>query len=450
MEPKTSVWAWIRKTAALALPRSRFARSVATLAGGTALGQVITVLAFPILTRLYTPEDFGVLAVYTSILGILSVIASWRYELAIPLPEGDEDAANLLILSMGIVVLMSLLVGLGVWFLGLQMVQWTNAPALQPYLWLLPVGVLLVGTYQVFNYWAVRKQAFDRIARTKINQGLGAVIIQTTFGLLKLGHLGLLIGHVMGQGAGVTTLAVLVHREDKRALQSISSEGVRCMARRYQRYPLLSSFSGLINSAGLQLPAILLSSFYSLQVAGWFILGQRVIGAPMGLVGQAVSQVYLGEAAQLARQSPSSLLSLFLKTARKLLLLGIAPLGLLALSGSWLFTQIFGDSWRDAGTYVQVLSLMFLAQFVVAPLSQTLNVLERQDWQLGWDIGRLSGVIGTLFIAYKFCWSPLWAIAAYSLFMFISYLSLFGLSLRALLLRKVSHDGQTLSEKTNG
>jgi O-antigen/teichoic acid export membrane protein len=411
------------------------------LAGGTALGQAITVLVAPLLTRLYTPEDFGVLAVYTSTLGILSVIASWRYELAIPLSERDEDAANLLVLSIGIVALMSLLVGLGTWLGGEQIVQWLNAPGLRPYLWLWPIGVLLVGTYQVFNYWAVRKRAFDRIARTKINQGLGAVAIQTVFGLLKLGPLGLLIGHVVGQGAGTTTLAILAHREDKKALHSISFGGVRRMARRYQRYPLLSSFSGLINSVGLQLPAILLASFYGLQVAGWFTLGQRVIGAPMALVGQAVSQVYLGEAAQLARQNPSSLRSLFLKAASRLLLLGLAPLGLLALSGPWLFAQIFGAGWRDAGIYIQVLSLMFLVQFVVVPLSQTLNILERQDWQLGWDIGRLLTVTGTLLIARMLGWLPSWAIAAYSMAMLISYIALFGLSLRALLFKeKVSRD----------
>jgi len=292
--------------------------------------------------------------------------------------------------------------------------------------------VLLVGTYQVFNYWAVRKRAFGRIARTRINQSLGAVAIQTVFGLFKLGSLGLLIGHVVGQGAGTTTLAILAHREDKKALYSISFGGVRRMARRYQRYPLLSSFSGLINSVGLQLPAILLASFYGLQVAGWFTLGQRVIGAPMALVGQAVSQVYLGEAAQLARQNPSSLRSLFLKTASRLLLLGLAPLGLLALSGPWLFAQIFGAGWRDAGIYIQVLSLMFLVQFVVVPLSQTLNVLERQDWQLGWDIGRLLVVMIALLVAYTLSWSSVGAVAMYSVAMLIAYVTLFGLSLSAL------------------
>lgn len=423
----------LRATLEKVLPKGQLARSVTVLVGGTASGQALLVIASPLLTRLYAPEDFGTLAVYTSILGIISVVASLRYELAIPLPEKDEEAVNILVLSLGIVIVMSLLVGLGIWVLGDQIVLWVNAPALKPFLWLLPLGVCTVGTYQVFNYWAVRKQAFGRIARTRVNQGLGTVLTQIGLGFLKLGPLGLLIGHIVGQGAGTTTLAALVYREDKQALETVSLREVRHMAWRYQRYPLLSSLSGLINSAGLQLPALLLASFYGLQVAGWFTLGQRVIGVPMSLVGQAVSQIYLGEAAQRARQNPGSLHSLFLKAAHRLLLLGIVPLGVLALSGPWLFAWIFGDSWRDAGTYMQILSLMFLIQFVVVPLSQTLNILERQAWQLGWDVGRLLLVMIALLVAYTLSWPPVGAVAMYSVAMLVSYIALFGLSLRALL-----------------
>ncbi len=138
------------------LPKSSFARNVAVIAGGTAAGQSIVVLASPIITRLYTPEEFGVLAVYTSFLGILSVLASLRYELAIPLPEKDRDAASLLVLSLGIVVFMSLFIGVGIWILGDYIIHWFNTPALHAYLWLLPLGVLMTGVYQVFfrlYYW---------------------------------------------------------------------------------------------------------------------------------------------------------------------------------------------------------------------------------------------------------------------------------------------------------
>lgn len=98
------------------LPRGSFVRNVAVLAGGTAAGQAIVVLASPVLTRLYTPEDFGVLAVYASLLCVLSTVATLRYELAIPLPKRDEDAAALVVLCLVIVLGMSLLVAMGFGF----------------------------------------------------------------------------------------------------------------------------------------------------------------------------------------------------------------------------------------------------------------------------------------------------------------------------------------------
>jgi len=434
-----TAWDWVKKRATLALPRGQLFRSVITLAGGTALGQVVTVLASPVLTRLYAPEDFGVLAVYSSVLGIVSVIASLRYELAIPLPEDDKDAAALLVLSLGVVTAISLLTGVSVWLLGEQITVWANAPALQPYLWLLPLGVGMVGTYQVFNYWAIRKGAFGAIARTRLYQGVGASLTQISLGFLRVGPLGLLTGQVVGQAAGITTLAALTHMRDKITLEAMTMARVSDIARRYQRFPKLSCFSGLINSAGLQLPALLLASFYGPQVAGWFALGQRVVGMPMSLMGQAVAQAYMGTACHLVRQNSRELRLFFVKTAVRLFFLGSIPVTLIAVGGPCLFTRLFGTGWGEAGLYMQVLALMLLPQFVTVPLSQTLNILEHQDWQLGWDLGRLLLVIGSMCLAYWLGGTPRQTIVAYSLSMFIAYAVLFSLNVHILNVRVNNH-----------
>lgn len=371
------------------LGRGSFARNVAVLAGGTALGQAISVLASPILTRLYTPDDFGVLAVYSSLLTVLSVVASWRYELAIPLPERDEEAVNLVALSLGIVVLMSCGVGIGTWLLGNQIVQWVNAPTLRFYLWLIPIGVLLVGSYQVFNYWAVRRQAFEAIAKTRFNQGAAATLTQIAGGFVRDGPMGLIVGQIVGQCAGLVALARLIRSVGKAGLETIGWINLKRIANRYRKFPCLSSFSGLMNSAGLQIPTLLLASLYGAQVAGWFALAQRVVGTPMSFVGQAIAQVYMGTGSRLVHRDVRALRSLFLKTAARLVLIGGIPLGILAIVGPALFTRIFGSNWENTGYYVQILCMASLAQFVIVPLSQTVNILERQDWQLKWDIFRL-------------------------------------------------------------
>ncbi len=435
MGPKVTAWDWVKKRAALALPRGRFTRSVITLAGGTALGQAIVVLASPVLARLYTPEDFGILAVYSSMLGIISVVASLRYELAIPLPEDDRDATALLVLSLGIVVVVSLLTGIGIWLSGKQITRWANAPDLQPYLWLLPLGIGMVGSYQAFNYWAVRKQAFGRIATTRLYQGAGAVTIQITFGLLKIRPFGLLLGQIIGQAAGAASLAKLTSR----TASSISFVRIARIAKRYCRFPLFSSPSGLLNSMGLQLPAILLTAFYGPQVTGWFALGQKVVGLPMSLLGQAVAQVYLGTVSGLHRENNADIELIFLKTARRLLFWGSIPVVILVLIGPQLFSFLFGSGWREAGSYVQLLAVMFLFQFIIVPLSQTMNILERLDLQFAWDCFRLVLVLGTIWGISQLGGSAKQAVAGFSIASSLAYVTLFCLNLTAIRSWKKKH-----------
>lgn len=184
------------------LPKNTFARGVTILVGGTASAQILLVLAAPVLTRLYTPEDFGLLAVYASLLALIGVVSSLRYELAIPLPEDEVEAANVAVLCLILVGLSTLLTGVLVWLLGSMVAEALGVPTLANYLWLLPVGVLLSGAYSVFNYWAVRTKRFTAIAGTKLRQALAILAIQLA--AFKLGGIALLFGQVAGQGVGTT------------------------------------------------------------------------------------------------------------------------------------------------------------------------------------------------------------------------------------------------------
>ena len=392
------------------LPRNRFVRNVGVIFGGASLGQGIVILASPLLTRLYTPENFGVLAVYASLLGIVAVVASLRYEAAIILPERDEDAAKLLILCLGILVLMSLLVGIAVGFLGDQIVRLTKTPTLGPYLWLLPLSVLLVGIYQVFNHWAVRKRAYTHIARTRLSQGIGQTLTQTALGFFpKLGSIGLIAGQVVAQAAGSTTLATLARR-DKVAFKAVRLAGLCRAAHRYRRFPMLSCGSALLNSIGLYGPALLLAAFYGPQVAGWFALSQRVVAVPLAVLGNAVGYVYDGEFAYAASHSDERLSPLFWRTVKVMSSVGLLVVVLVTLPAPWSFPIVFGREWGEAGVYVQVLSLMFLARFVSTPIAGTLDVLERQDLHLLREIARVVLMSGAVSLAWGLGEGPLVAV----------------------------------------
>ncbi len=153
---------------------SSFASDVLKLVGGTTFAQALAILAVPVLTRIYAPEAFGVAALSTAITGIVAVISGLRYELAIMLPEKDEDAANVLGLSLLIVAGMSALMGLVVWLGQEWLVRLLNAPGLAPYLWLAQIAVFLSGTFLALNGWNSRTKRFGRLSIARGQTGGGA------------------------------------------------------------------------------------------------------------------------------------------------------------------------------------------------------------------------------------------------------------------------------------
>ena len=409
-----------------AFPHGTFRRHVLVLAGGTAIAQTLGVLTAPFLSRIYAPSDFGVFSVYVSILSVLLSIASLRYEFAIPLCETDEDALQVLALALLLVPIMTVLSVAALWVFRVALLEWTGTTAMGWYFWSLPVGMAAAGFYQVVSYWAVRRKAFSEIARTKVSQAASQIVAQLGLGLVHLTPGGLLVGDVVGRASGTLTLGSLAFRGQA---YQFSAQRMRAMAGRYVRFPLFASAASLLNTLGSWLPPLLLAGLFGPNTAGWFHIGQRLIGIPLALVGTSIAQVYVGEAARIARENPRALRYLFLRTARRLFVVTVGPVALLALIGPITFAAVLGEPWREAGDYVRVLSLKYLLEFVLAPLSMTLNVLERQQWQVGWDAGRVALTVITLGIAHLTGRHALWAIGLYGVAMALAYVVLFVLSL---------------------
>jgi O-antigen/teichoic acid export membrane protein len=354
------------------LPKNSFARNVSVLVGGTAGAQALMLLAAPLLTRLYTPEDFGLLAVYAGLLALFSVVASLRYELAIPLPESNTEAANVLVLSLLVVLAMGGISSVMVVLAGDQIVQALGSPALAKYFWLLPIGVLLAGSYKVFNYWAVRTKSFGDIATTRVSQTLATLAIQI-FGF-KLGGTALLFGQAGGQGIGSIRLArlALKHREFK----SWSWSGVWQAAKRYRGFPIFSTWSALLNTIGTQLPLILFSVLFSPSVAGAYLLTQRVLGAPITLISDAVSKVFLAHATKALRRG--DLNKLILRIHKKLANTIIPVFLVFSFFSPTIFSFFFGEEWLISGEIARWISAWLAFVFILSPFMVLFEVLEHQ------------------------------------------------------------------------
>ena len=417
--------------------------NIMLLGGGTAVGQGLSILATPLLTRLFTPSDFGVLGAFVSVVSVCITVIAWKYEQAVPLPRERDVATSLLALSLLVSLLMICLIGiLSGWFAN-GAFGWLEKTGLVPYLWTMPFALTGAGLFQVFNSWAIREKAYVEMAGIRVGQSLAIICAQLLGSLIWIGPLGLLLGDVVGRCLGTGAFASLLWRRSKIDLGQTSLPAMAAAARRYWRFPALSMGASLVSEAALILPTLLFAAFYTTEAAGWFALALRIVGAPSLFVGQAVGQVYWAEASERARNNPAALRSLFLLMVNKLLLLFALPMAVLAFVGPEFFALAFGENWREAGELVRYLAVPFLVRTAAVPVSGTLIILERQDWQVSWDLCRAIFVLGGLVLAYRLEWSVQDAVKLYAVTMAVSYVSAIFLSAAAINRRIKVHESTT-------
>lgn len=355
------------------LPRNRFARGVGVLAGGNGGAQLLAVLAAPILARLYTPEDFGLLAVYAGLLSVCLVTSCLRYELAIPLPDCDREAAAIASLCLGIVVAMTLATGSVALTWNREIALLLGTPLLADYLWLLPVGVLLGGFYQIFSYWSVRTRQFPAVAATKIKQSLAMIAIQLCG--FKVGPLALLGGQAAGHAVGGVTLArCALKRGD---FKEVTAQGASRAATRYRQFPFFSAPASLFNTTGAQLPPILFAALFSPAAAGCYALANRVLAVPISVLGSAIGSVFLSNAADAFREGTLGVL--VAGTHRKLAHIAMPPMMIVVVAGPDLFAAVFGEQWREAGKLARLMAPWLYMVFVTSPFSTVFSVMEKQQ-----------------------------------------------------------------------
>lgn len=407
------------------LPVGSFARNVGLMATGTAAAQAMALLAAPLLTRLYTPSDFGALGIFVSIIGSLQVLGMLGYHRAIPLPKEEKDGLALLVLCGAILVVMVGIVSVAVYLLGDLIVAWTNAPALAPYKWLLPIGLVFVGSYEILTVWAVRNKGFKTLARTKFSQGAGMVMTQIGMGVGRVGAVGLILGEILGRSLGIGTLLMPLWREYRAGLRQVGIGDLRRMLLRYWRFPGFYLPFLFFNQMGLRLPAILFAVLYGPAVAGLFVLGEKILHAPLTFIGRSIARVYMGEASEIARVNPEQLRGFFQTTFRHLLLVGALPVAVIMFAGPYLFGIIFGETWQEAGTFVTLLGFPVLLQFTIAPLAQTLVIIERQDTTLFWGLLRFVLIAGGISAAHVLALSETFAVMFYGIGLALSHLALY-------------------------
>jgi O-antigen/teichoic acid export membrane protein len=358
---------------------------VMLLVSGTAASQIIIVLSYTFITRLFSPKDFGVLSVFTSIVGVIAVLLCLRYDAAIMLPAEDEDAANLLAGSLGIATIISILSIPLVWLLGPTIAGWLNEPTLASYLWLVPPVLFFGGMgtgHPALNAWALRKKRYATIASTRIADATVTAAGQLGAGISGFATAGSLIGAtLLGATVSPLVLGVQIWRKYGNLFrESVTLQNIIDNLKRYYKFPVYGTWSTLLNQISWQIPSFMLAIFFSADIVGFYALGFRILQLPMSLVGSAIGQVFFQRSSEAHAQGK---LALVVDEAfHRLVLLGLFPMLTLTLVGRTLAVVFFGEAWAEAGIYTQLLSIWAFFWFISTPMSSLYLVLEKQEFHL--------------------------------------------------------------------
>ena len=375
-------------------PQSSSVGNVLKLAGGTAGSQVITVAAAPILTRLYGPESFGVLATFSSILALVNMVSSLSYEMAIAVPEEDDEAISLVWLCFVLVAISTTLTALGVALLGNQLVGLLHQPALKPLLWLLPVGVLLTGVYLPLSYWAIRRKQFGLLVQTKFRQSIFG--LATNLGLAPFGTIGLLLGQILSQSSGF----LVIMRESSAELLSSPRPTPDLLIntlKRYSHFGIYSTLANIINVIGSELPILILTSVYGAASVGQLAIAMRLLLLPAALIGRSVSQVFLAHAPLHLRLG--TLDKFVRKTGVRLFAIGIFLSLFMVLIIAPFVPYVLGKGWDDVRQITPMLAPLLVGQLTVSTLSMAFLVRENNRLELISQFGQATLRLGLLVLA---------------------------------------------------
>jgi len=355
------------------LVKSDFTRNVLTLMTGTTVAQAIPVAISPILTRIYTPEDFGLFAIFIAISSIFGSIANGRYELAIMLPRKDEDAINIFALGFIITSIISIVLLIIVILFNDYFIKLLDNENIGLWLYFIPFSVFFIGIYNILNYFNNRKKNYKDIARALILKSIVLSIVQLSIGFFKNGTSGLITGEILSRMfSNMRLLKNIIN--DKLLISTISLIKIIALAKKYKDFPKFSMWAILANTLSSHLTSILISIYYNIATLGFYSLSERLLGAPIALIGKSISQVFFQEAVQEDKDT-GTIKKTFNNTLKKLVFVGFPIFFLLFCIVEDLFAFVFGENWRIAGMYSQYLIILFFARFIVSPLTMVPIIL---------------------------------------------------------------------------
>ena len=343
-----------------------------TLLSGAAAALTVSYLLQPVLTRLYTPEEFGIFDTFIAVLALFVPFSSAKFEDAIVLPKKDEEAGHLLTLSLALILAVTTIIAAVLYFV--PAVSTSLDASIGKWVLLLPLALLLIRTSMLGELWSIRSKKFGRISGVNVARTTAANVVKIASS--STGMAGLFVGYITGFAIAIFIYAKGIFEAVALSLRNHPLSGMKRVARRYKDFPRFTLPASVLGSLVGRLPFLLLLYFFTPEIVGLFGRAFATIMVPLSVVGTAVASVFLVFAAE--RRDTPLLASSTKRVFDRLVLFGLFPVITVMIAGPQLFSVIFGANWIQAGEFARIIGFWLFLSAVASPLTRLFDVLERQ------------------------------------------------------------------------
>lgn len=373
--------------------RNTFMKSVLLLASGAAVSNVVTLFFSLFITRIYGPEEYGYLGVFTSVIYMFAPAVALTLPMAIVLAKSEDEAEKISKLSGMIILMISVILLVVVYFFEDELLQLVNAESLGGQGWLVVVAITLAGYFQLNEQWHIRQRGFGTLAKSLNVRAFFIGISQTLTGLVTATGAALILLYTLGMAA--QNIFLYKHREFRKKKNETYTYGT--ILKQYSDFPLYRAPQVLLNSFSFAAPTLMFAWAFGSEVAGFYTIAFALLTVPVTLLGKSVGDVFYKEVVE--RKNSGGNASLFIiKTTRNLLLLGVIPFGLIALFGPNIFTLLYGEAWLTSGDFARWISLWLLMMLVSRPAIAAVPVLGIQAHLLAHEILSLCVRVGVIYL----------------------------------------------------
>lgn len=381
------------------LKRNLFLRHVSILASGTVVGQAILLLSTPVLTRLFSPSDFGLLALFTSISTIAAILTTGRYELAIVLPEKENDAINVLGLvgCLGAIVSVIYLLIIVLLRQAEVSISGQNNFFYSPIVYLIPLFTFIAASNSALQYWNLREKNYKKLTISNILQVLSATGFNFVMGFMAYKKFGLIFGLLFGQI--VATLWLLYFLSKTGAVKNITFNEIKLKAKQFFSFPKYMIVSDLSTTTSQQIIPVLFSVLFNSTIVGFYSLANRMLKVPAIVLTSSISSVFRNDAIHSLRKTGSCKF-LFISTFKKLVIISAPIYILIGLCSPFLFSIIFGKGWINAGYFAQVICFSLIFDFIATPFNSLFYIIHKQKIYMNIQVFKTLVNIAFIFIGF--------------------------------------------------